>query len=66
MIVEQRTYIKLDNVLKYKYSVLITNEIKLRIKIFLLQIPFTKDCGAKNKCISDLVLNVKASIAGDR
>ncbi|OXB80171.1 UNVERIFIED_CONTAM: hypothetical protein H355_011629, partial [Colinus virginianus] len=28
-------------------------------------IPFTKDCGAKNKCISDLVLNVKASIAGD-
>ncbi|XP_071587082.1 integrin alpha-1 isoform X3 [Heliangelus exortis] len=28
-------------------------------------IPFTKDCGAKNKCISDLVLKVKASIAGD-
>ncbi|NXD30696.1 ITA1 protein, partial [Spelaeornis formosus] len=28
-------------------------------------IPFTKDCGAKNKCISDLVLFVKASIAGD-
>uniref|UniRef100_A0A8C8BBK7 Integrin subunit alpha 1 n=1 Tax=Otus sunia TaxID=257818 RepID=A0A8C8BBK7_9STRI len=26
-------------------------------------IPFTKDCGAKNKCISDLVLNVKASIS---
>uniref|UniRef100_A0A8C5X8I3 Integrin subunit alpha 1 n=1 Tax=Malurus cyaneus samueli TaxID=2593467 RepID=A0A8C5X8I3_9PASS len=24
-------------------------------------IPFTKDCGAKNKCISDLVLIVKAS-----
>lgn len=42
------------------------NIIKLRIKILLLQIPFTKDCGAKNKCISDLVLNVRASIAGDR
>ncbi|NWT99369.1 ITA1 protein, partial [Urocynchramus pylzowi] len=28
-------------------------------------IPFTKDCGAKNRCISDLVLIVKASIAGD-
>uniref|UniRef100_A0A8U7NTU7 Integrin subunit alpha 1 n=1 Tax=Corvus moneduloides TaxID=1196302 RepID=A0A8U7NTU7_CORMO len=26
-------------------------------------IPFTKDCGAKNKCISDLVLIVKASIS---
>lgn len=36
------------------------------MNILLLQIPFTKDCGAKNKCISDLVLNVKASIAGDR
>ncbi|POI28234.1 hypothetical protein CIB84_008016 [Bambusicola thoracicus] len=38
---------------------------KIENKILLLQIPFTKDCGAKNKCISDLVLNVKASIAGD-
>ena len=39
---------------------------KTENKILLLQIPFTKDCGAKNKCISDLALNVKASIAGDR
>ncbi|XP_034630310.1 integrin alpha-1 isoform X1 [Trachemys scripta elegans] len=28
-------------------------------------IPFTKDCGIKNKCITDLVLNIAASIAGD-
>ncbi|RMB95394.1 hypothetical protein DUI87_28115 [Hirundo rustica rustica] len=40
----------------HKDSVSITNVFK---------IPFTKDCGAKNKCISDLVLIVKASIAGD-
>ncbi|KAG6940911.1 integrin subunit alpha 1 [Chelydra serpentina] len=28
-------------------------------------IPFTKDCGIKNKCITDLVLIIRASIAGD-
>ncbi|CAM4555353.1 integrin alpha-1 isoform X1 [Lepidochelys kempii] len=28
-------------------------------------IPFTKDCGIKNKCITDLVLIITTSIAGD-
>uniref|UniRef100_A0A8D0GI95 Integrin alpha-1 n=1 Tax=Sphenodon punctatus TaxID=8508 RepID=A0A8D0GI95_SPHPU len=28
-------------------------------------IPFTKDCGNKKKCITDLALTAKASIAGD-
>lgn len=42
------------------------SRIKLHPALLLFQIPFTKDCGSDDVCVSDLVLSVKTDTKASR